>query len=119
MKHVDRALEAHRVDSTVWVARVGRNDFEDGPAAEPLQGLYARVFFTPLSGIKSLPNIASHGRWEAPEIPSGRPYPPNGLRLPFPFIPVYVYEYILSTSIDDTNIDEQPIFCREIKAGHI
>jgi hypothetical protein len=41
-----------------------------------------------LSGIKSLPNMASHGRWETPEIPSGRPYPPNRLRLPF-----HLYHY--------------------------
>ena len=71
MKHVDRVLEAHRVDSTVAVARVGCYDFEDGPAAEPLQSLDAWVFFAPLSGIKGLPNIAAHGRWKAPEIPSG------------------------------------------------
>jgi hypothetical protein len=71
MKHVDRVLEAHRLDSTVAVARVGCNDFENGPAAEPLQSLDARVFFAPLSGIKGLSNMAAHGRWKAPEIPSG------------------------------------------------
>src|SRR3972149_3794980 len=81
MKHVNRVLEAHRVDRTVCVARVEGYDFEDGPATETLQSLYARVFFAPLSRIKGLPNIAPHGRWKGPEIPSRRSYPPNGLQL--------------------------------------
>jgi hypothetical protein len=71
MKHVDRILESHGVNSTLCVARVGRYDFEHGPAAEPLQSLYARIFLAPLSGIEGLPNVAPRGRWESPEIPSG------------------------------------------------
>jgi hypothetical protein len=66
MKNVNRILEAHCVNSPVCVARVGRYDFEDGPATETLQSLYARVFFAPLSGIKSLPNVAPRGRWKSP-----------------------------------------------------
>ena len=72
----------------VCVARVGRYDFEDRPAPETLQSLYARVFFTPLSGIKGLPNITSHGGWKGPEIPSGRSYPPDKLQLAF-----HLYHY--------------------------
>ena len=66
MKHVNRILEAHRVNSSVCVARVGRYDFEDGPAGETWQGLYARVFLAPLIGIKGLPNLAPSGRWKSP-----------------------------------------------------
>ena len=98
MKHVDRVLEAHRVDSTVCVTRVGRYDFEDGPTAEPLQSFYARVFFTPLSGIKGLSDIPSHRCWEAPEIPPGGPYPPDRLQLAF-----HLYHYTFMC-----------IFCQEV-----
>jgi len=91
MKHVDRVLEAHRVNSTVCVTRLGRYDFEHGAAAETLQSLYARIFLAPLSGIKGLPNIAPRGRWKSPGIPSGRSYPPNRLRLPFH---LYYYTFI-------------------------
>jgi len=102
MKHVDRVLEAHRVNSAVCVARVGRYDFQHGPAAETLQSLYGRVFFAPLSGIKGLPNIAPGGRWKGPEIPLGRSYPPNRLRLPF-HLYHYTFMCIFSQQVSMSN----------------
>jgi hypothetical protein len=102
MKHVDRVLEAHRVNSSVCVARVGRCDFEHGPAAETLHSLYARVFFAPLSGIKRLPNVAPRGGWKSPEIPSGRSYPLNRLRFPF-----HLYHYTFMC-----------IFCQQVSMSN-
>ena len=102
MKNVDCLLEAHGVSSTVCVARVGRYDFENGPATETLQSLYARGFFTPWGGIKSLPNSTPHGGWESPEISSGRSYPPNRLQLTFR---LYHYTFIC-------------MFCLQVSMSH-